>query len=673
MAPALLETRPAASPIKSIIHPPSNPAKRKRAQANLDETDAKATTSSAKRAKVSFHPDVQDKLAKDWEGGIDHTREDVQQAIVTHKLGENAGYTSLLKVFTTNPTDDDAPSATTLENHVLALISITTQLNKSCSGLVHAILASEWLGRDDTYVFLFIRFMGNLLSAHVGYVDAALRMLVDNLASVPSSAGRLPGYYPVDRPHIYIRAHIALKYLLEVVPSSSSALLAILSARFPHHSSSKKAHTDYVRNLLKVTEYVPQLTAEILALITERLVKIDVQVQVDMDDLDEGAEEKLVRKPLQKSEDDNYDSDDDSVSSDGSTSSLGSVDEETRRVKVLRSNVEKMDIILDSLFEFYSQSFTDDSDDVDWAFDVLAHHFATIILPTYRSRHSQFLLFHFAQTSELLIDKFAGECVALAFEKSRPALLRHSAAAYMASFVARGAHVPAEVVRNVFQLLGIHLEQFRADHETSCYGPDLRRYGTFYSLVQALLYIFCFRWRDLVVHPDGGSAGDEETAIAENQELSWTPGVKDTFTQAIYSKFNPLKVCSPSIVNEFARIANHLRFMYVYPLLESNKRVHLSRSTGPRFARGRGSHAHPVWDIGVANQRDESHLQLDAYFPFDPYHLPTSKRWLKGDYVEWRGIPGLDDDDDEEDDPGVDDDKGEEEDEEGAEEEDGHE
>ena len=46
---------------------------------------------------------------------------------------------------------------------------------------------------------------------------------------------------------------------------------------------------------------------------------------------------------------------------------------------------------------------------------------------------------------------------------------------------------------------------------------------------------------------------------------------------------------------------------------------------------------------------DDLGYQLDAYFPFDPYQLPRSRRWLEGDYVEWRGIPGMDDRDDESD------------------------
>jgi len=44
---------------------------------------------------------------------------------------------------------------------------------------------------------------------------------------------------------------------------------------------------------------------------------------------------------------------------------------------------------------------------------------------------------------------------------------------------------------------------------------------------------------------------------------------------------------------------------------------------------------------------DESWYQLDTYFPFDPYQLPLSKRWVDSDYVQWKGVPGLDEEEDE--------------------------
>jgi len=152
-----------------------------------------------------------------------------------------------------------------------------------------------------------------------------------------------------------------------------------------------------------------------------------------------------------------------------------------------------------------------------------------------------------------------------------------------------------------------------------------------------LIYIFCFRWRDLIDSPELSEEDDPIAFI--NQDFNWAPGVKEALTSAIYSKFNPLKVCCPPIVSEFAKIARHLRFMYIYPLLEKNERIRLSQFAGSH-ASGR------IRDSGVSG-RSESWHQLDAQFPFDPYQLPFSKHWVESDYVEWQGIPGLEEEDDE--------------------------
>ncbi|KAG9991923.1 hypothetical protein KCU78_g19655, partial [Aureobasidium melanogenum] len=51
----------------------------------------------------------------------------------------------------------------------------------------------------------------------------------------------------------------------------------------------------------------------------------------------------------------------------------------------------------------------------------------------------------------------------------------------------------------------------------------------------------------------------------------------------------------------------------------------------------------------LSHQSGEAHHQLDAFFPFDPYQLPKSKKWLEGDYMVWRGVPGMQDDDEDDD------------------------
>ena len=372
-------------------------------------------------------------------------------------------------------------------------------------------------------------------------------------------------------------------------------------------------------------------------LITDRLVKIDVQVQVDLEDLADDVGEDLVDQIPPARPDLMDDIEESDMSDEEEESDEDEEDGEAQRAKEITKNVEKMDAILDILFSHYEQSFTAPSiEERVGSFNILLSQFVTTILPTHRSRHTQFLLFHFAQQSSEYIDTFVGTCVQTTFDKGQPAIVRQASAAYLASFVARGIHVPSHIVRDVFDYIGAELKRLRREYEPTCHGPDMRRYSSFYVLVQALLYIFCFRWRDLEFSPDDDFEEDDDLNSPYGQEHQWISGVKDNLSQNVFSKLNPLKVCSTAIVTEFARIANHLSIVYVYHLLETNKRIRVLQSAG-------SGHGLPNRETALSARRDEGSQHLDAYFPFDPYHLPKSKRWIEGDYRAWSGIPGLDD------------------------------
>lgn len=577
-------------------------------------------------------------------------REEVRRAIQRHvSASDSEAYDRVKEIFSADPRHRDndglfpygVPTRTTLKYHLMGLLSNVAALDRSCSGLVNAVLGSEWLGRDESYVKLYIRFLGNLAAAQGMYLSVVLRMLVSYLGEVPKGTGKIPGYPIVHVSEIYTRVHMALRHVLQLIPAGSGALSPILAAQFPFDTDSAKANIAYTRNLIRVIGYTPELQADVLALITEKLVKIDVQIQVDMEDFEDEVGEDLVEDV--SPEDDELDDED--ADDNESVASHESLDAESQRIKTIKDNICKIDGMIDALFEFYAPPFISGSlDDQENALDLLLSHFQSIILPTYRSRHSQFLLFHFSQSSPVLVDRFATTCVQLIMNKLQPGVMRQSAAAYLASFVARGAHVSGEVVRDVFDLLGTHLGNMRADYEVNCRGPDLRRYGAFYSAAQALLYIFCFRWRDLTTAAYDGES-DSQLDELDPEDVTFPPPIKEVLHKAIYSKLNPLKVCSPAIVSEFARIAHHLRLLYVFPLLETNKRLRIS-SFRSLSAMADPRYSHVEREIRAG---DDLGYQLDAYFPFDPYQLPRSRRWLEGDYVEWRGIPGMDDRDDESD------------------------
>lgn len=651
---------------------------RKVDDAGLDGDLLSAPSSPNKRARVTFNPNVEEKVMEEFKPkgrSLDSVRAEVKAAIESHLKGDSEGYDVIKEVFSPRRSDDEEEEVDAkdvdIKAYLLALTSHASLLNKGCSGLVKALLNCDWMGREESFVKAYVYFLGSLASSQGAYVGMILGMLVEHFHggelplivsgslakfyAVKLSSGRLPGCPDVTRDQLSSRIHVALKYLLRLIPSASATLSPILTSKFPPSDDSKKIQLAYIDNLVRLIEYTPELKSDIFALITDRLVKIDVQMQVDLDDLDDEVVAAIVQgltlNSLGQEDDDGDDSDSDI---DSVTSDEG-LDLDSKRAKDIQGNIEKMDAIMDLLFTIYTPYFADpNSVEAASMFETLLSHFVNIVLPTYRSRHTQFLLFHFAQTAEHLVDQFAGTCVQLAFQSGQPAVLKQSAAAYLASFVARGTHVQPHVVRTVFELIGSNLERIRTENELTCRGPDLKRYSTYYAMCQALIYIFCFRWRDLIDTDSSDILEDDDPLAFIGQNHVWAAGMKDTLWRNIYSKLNPLKICSPPIVAEFSKIARHLRVMEVAPLIETNKRIRLSQ-----FSASQANGA--LRDTGNGGN-DESWHQLDAYFPFDPYQLPLSKKWIEDDYVQWKGIPGLnqeeedeaDSEDDEEDDEEVD-------------------
>jgi RNA polymerase I-specific transcription initiation factor RRN3 len=628
--------------------------KRKQRDASSD-AEADSTPAQLKRRRVTFDPDVDVRILSDdpHEKSMELVTEEVRRAIEKHAAGEKAAYDQIRSLFAETPTTPGAPMSGLLHKYVIALTNTTPLLDNNCKGLVHAVIDCSWIARNEHFVRSYRNFLRSLLSVHPGYMSTVLQMLVGMFLNFPSTTSRQQDDPPIQRARIQQRIHECLKSVLRQSPMASTYLAPIIATTFPFSDDSARAHTQYIKNVLKVSEYCPELKGEILSLVTDKLVKIDVQIQVDMEELEDDMEERLVSGAIHGAEEE----DEDDNSDNESVSSEESLDPEDRRLKTIKDNVNKLDAIMDLLFSHYDLVFAkNDLFDSDELFESLLSQFANIILPTYRSRHTQFLLFHFSQASADLTERFAGCCSHLAFDQLRPHILRVAAAAYLASFIARGAHVSGAVVRDVFDLLCHHLESLRASQEPTCKGPDLRRYGTYYAISQALLYTFCFRWRDLIVTPDGNPPTDEDIIYHEG-DFKWHNSVQEIIRRSIFSKLNPLKICAPTIVAQFARMAHHLRFMYVYPLIETNKRVRLARSLASGYLDGMGGR-----ETALSQKKGEDTFLLDAYFPFDPYVLPKSKRWLEQDYVQWKPIPGMpverdeDEEDDDEDDDDDDDD-----------------
>ncbi|KAK4078679.1 uncharacterized protein Triagg1_3010 [Trichoderma aggressivum f. europaeum] len=643
-----------APPVKSILKPASALGRRKD-QHDAPSEGSEAQEASRKRRKV-FFDDIKNVTYEVGRRTMDEVKLEVRMALEAHLRGDDGQYDGLKEMFANDKKrylppvvgeEDDTLKPHELQVYLMALTGCIPILkSKDCNGLVKVILNCSWLGRDAAFVKVFTHFLAALVSAQGSYLNQVLTMIVDKFHDTRPSSWRVPDFPDISRDTMRERLHSTLQYLLKMFPAAVGVLENLLRSKFPFLDDSMRVHMAYIHNLLQVKEYVPDLQDDIFDMILDRVVKIDSQMQLDLEDTDDDIT-AAVMYALRENPQEETGSWEDEADDDSDTESVDSddvdYDQEAVRIKTLKDSVEKMDSMLDTLFEVYTPHFANPGSDK--AFDmfiVILREFDQMVLPTYKSRHTQFLIFHFAQQHERLTDAFCGQLIASAFQSNTPNILKQAAAAYLASFVARGALVPRSLVRTIFMLLIHHLDQYRRKYEPLCRGPDLKRFHPYYSLLQATLYIFCFRWQDLIVSAPE-FVDPEDPASYIGQDLEWIGTTRKDLSTHIFGKLNPLKVCAPVIVDEFAKLAHRLNFMYAYPLIESNKRIRLTQFLSSTYSTGGA-----LRDSGFDTQEESFH-QLDPYFPFDPYQLPVSKRWLADDYVHWKAVPGLNAEDDEED------------------------
>ena len=169
-----------AAPVKTSARRPT--LVRKRDDTDFG-TDRDATPLSlSKKAKVTFDNEVEVRVMDEWEKAPAVVREEVRRALERHVLGDDSGYDRVKEIYRRKTSAEDTPSTATVRNYTAALLSNVSALNRSCSGLVSTVLRSDWTGMPDDYVSLYLRFLGNLVSAQGAYLGDVLRMSVGYLS-----------------------------------------------------------------------------------------------------------------------------------------------------------------------------------------------------------------------------------------------------------------------------------------------------------------------------------------------------------------------------------------------------------------------------------------------------------------------------------------------------------
>ena len=179
------------------------------------------------------------------------------------------------------------------------------------------------------------------------------------------------------------------------------------------------------------------------------------------------------------------------------------------------------------------------------------------------------------------------------------------------------------------------------------------KHTLFYSLVQALMYIVCFR-KNSLREPEYPNSNPNVPAES-NKGTGWAAALDKFFTRVIVSKYDPLRWCNETVVLIFSRVAQSEGICYTWSVVERIRRERVGRVNTDKSHEQKeekefqDSAAITSTSITIGTQSSmratQQFLDLVAFFPFDPLLLKKSRKIVQDTYVEW---DNGDDDDNEE-------------------------
>ncbi|OVA01095.1 RNA polymerase I specific transcription initiation factor RRN3 [Macleaya cordata] len=455
--------------------------------------------------------------------------------------------------------------------------------------LLSAIFGMSLWNRDyepdvmDALVDLIIR----LATSSGKFVDSSLDMLISNFIP-PHYAlyGLNQHFWQTKKAQVLDRVHSALKNITDLVPLAPLRLSPIILQRMPHTFAKEAVIVVYVENMLRlessaIGEFVG---STMLMAVVDRLIDLDVEIGWD-DILQDDSSKGIFDMEL-----DGDDSDDELANH-----SLGA--------NVFAGT-------LDSLMVLTCEHLNScaDSGRLEKVFQTLLQSFHVTVLNAYKSKFAQFVIFYACS----LDPETCGVGFAVMLEEiflcktyTYPPLTRMSAVAYLASYLSRAKFLQSSVILSILKsLVDWCLEYCQLqDGAEKIVNPQAHR--VFYSACQAIMYVLCFRMRSMWDIPH-----------LKSQIIQFP------LESILQHPLDPLKVCLPSIVEEFLRQAK------AASLFTASENFLFNNLLETDFSKAYG---------GME--------RLDMFFPFDPCLLRKCDRFIRPNFIYWAKIRTTYDDD----------------------------
>uniref|UniRef100_M8C757 RNA polymerase I-specific transcription initiation factor RRN3 n=1 Tax=Aegilops tauschii TaxID=37682 RepID=M8C757_AEGTA len=424
------------------------------------------------------------------------------------------------------------------------------------------------------------------------YLRECLQMLVNNFTPPLVQRNELPRWAVSRKKDIFFHLCESLKTISDTVPLAPRILRDIIDRSMPKLFDNKAKMVSFVECMLGLdTDRMGDLIgATLLAKVVDLLTELDVNIT--WEDIIQGEH----NKGIFEMELEDLNEDEDGLGQAGTKVLFGG-----------NACAEKLDSLMVVVCEHLKSCA--ERGYLDKEFDILKAIFRASVLRVHRSKFCQFIMFYACSLDPKICGlEFAFFLTEIFLNKEEDPISRMSAVSYVGSYLSRARFISADTVLAILK---------------KTEGPQLIRIikyftgpvsvGSIFGITfSAVMYVLCFRLRSIMDYPN---------LKAQLFQLS--------FGFILNHRLEPLKVCLPSIVNEFLRQAKDagLFAASMYSAAEDAIESDLSRAFG-----------------GIN--------RLDTFFPFDPYLLKESDRYIRPNFEFWSMVKTTysndkDDDDDE--------------------------
>uniref|UniRef100_A0A915CKZ6 RNA polymerase I-specific transcription initiation factor RRN3 n=1 Tax=Ditylenchus dipsaci TaxID=166011 RepID=A0A915CKZ6_9BILA len=360
--------------------------------------------------------------------------------------------------------------------------------------------------------------------------------------AAPSTASCVKSMVPIlskeKQEEIYSLAHHCIKQIMTCCPAYLSTLVRCCKSAFPHFRHLLAKMLAFMRNLILLSEEFPVISAQLWSLIIDRLIYLDTSISSAKKQCDNDGPGFYDTEDIFMMDEE----EEDLSPSQITPATICNVDSNSFETKL-------------DLYINFSWIFTKSKGSSN-IFNAMLAGFDEHVLYAYDLHSVSYLWLYLcslstANSNQML--NYLWNIIRIPVRSPNEWKKTHNAASFICAFLARSSFIPMEIACVWLRRMADWCCSYINNCETLRTTIGGIQHGTFYAVVQSLLFVFCYRYKELA---DQGAIDDVH---------QWGLG------RIVHSKLEPLRFISQAVALCFANVSRYLQIVYCNHILSPDE------------------------------------------------------------------------------------------------------